>query len=225
MQQNQDIKGFTILELLAVLAIVAVVSAMGFPNFMSWKTDREIRLATEKVSSMITNINTQVKRGNFLYVQLQIEPNSVNETNFTTKGIYQDTYSNILNDSNIKIECKIQNSKYWDEHKVETTSKSVAVHFDVDSSVCFSKDGSYFSEKNRLENSQVTRISLGGRTSDNYIIICPSSGVLKRTTGSTSLGGDSFLSRQKPLYLGFSPRFIASSRILLTSSRVFRKPD
>ena len=83
MQQNQDIKGFTILELLAVLVIVVAVSAMGFPNFISWKTEREIRLATEKVSSMITNINTQVKRGNFLYVQLQIEPNSVNETNFT----------------------------------------------------------------------------------------------------------------------------------------------
>ena len=112
MQENQDIKGFTILELLVVIAIVAVVSAMGFPNFMSWKTDRELRLATEKVSSMITNINTQVKRGNFLYVQLQISPNGVKETNFTTKGIYQDTYSNILNDSNIKIECKIQNSKY-----------------------------------------------------------------------------------------------------------------
>ena len=44
--------------------------------------------------------------------------------------------------------------------------------------------------------------------------------VLNLTTGSILLGGDSLLSRQKPLYLGFSPRLIASSRIVLTSSFV-----
>ena len=170
MQENQDIKGFTILELLVVIAIVAVVSAMGFPNFMSWKTDREIRLATEKVSSMITNINTQVKRGNFLYVQLQIEPNSVNETNFTTKGIYKDTYVNILYNPKEKIECKIQNSKYWDEHKVETTSKNVAVHFDADSSVCFSKDGSKFLKEGKLKSN--INILINGEEKADYLILC-----------------------------------------------------
>ncbi len=200
MQQNQDIKGFTILELLAVLVIVVAVSAMGFPNFISWKTEREIRLATEKVSSMITNINTQVKRGNFLYVQLQISPNGVKETNFTTKGIYQDTYSNILNDSNIKIECKIQNSKYWDEHKVETTSKSVAVHFDVDSSVCFSKDGSKFLKEGKLKSN--INLKIAGEEKADYLILCAPRNAEKtgnkcaldpRKVGKPSYGKPSYL--------------------------------
>tara|TARA_B100001173_G_C15890775_1_gene505531 strand:- start:40 stop:708 length:669 start_codon:yes stop_codon:yes gene_type:complete len=199
-QQNQDIKGFTILELLAVLVIVVAVSAMGFPNFISWKTEREIRLATEKVSSMITNINTQVKRGNFLYVQLQISPNGVKETNFTTKGIYQDTYSNILNDSNIKIECKIQNSKYWDEHKVETTSKSVAVHFDVDSSVCFSKDGSKFLKEGKLKSN--INLKIAGEEKADYLILCAPRNAEKtgnkcaldpRKVGKPSYGKPSYL--------------------------------
>ena len=200
MRQNQNIKGFTILELLAVLVIVVAVSAMGFPNFISWKTDREIRLATEKVSSMITNINTQVKRGNFLYVQLQISPNGVKETNFTTKGIYQDTYSNILNDSNIKIECKIENSKYWDEHKVETTSKSVAVHFDVDSSVCFSKDGSKFLKEGKLKSN--INILINGENKADYLILCAPRNAEKtgnkcaldpRKVGKPSYGKPSYL--------------------------------
>ena len=61
MQLKQDIKGFTILELLVVITIVAVVSAVGYPNFMDWREDRELRAATEKVSAMITNINTQLQ--------------------------------------------------------------------------------------------------------------------------------------------------------------------
>ena len=200
MQQNQDIKGFTILELLAVLVIVVAVSAMGFPNFISWKTEREIRLATEKVSSMITNINTQVKRGNFLYVQLQISPNGVKETNFTTKGIYQDTYSNILNDSNIKIECKIEKSEYWDEHKVEATSKSVAVHFDADGSVCFSKDGSKFLKEGKLKSN--INILINGENKADYLILCAPRNAEKtgnkcaldpRKVGKPSYGKPSYL--------------------------------
>ena len=72
MQQNQDIKGFTILELLVVITIVAVVSAVGYPNFMDWREDREMRASMEKVSSMLRSINTQVQRGNFAVVQFMV---------------------------------------------------------------------------------------------------------------------------------------------------------
>ena len=74
MQQKQDIKGFTILELLVVITIVAIVSAVGYPNFMEWSEDRKVRKASEQIASMITNINTQLQRGNFKYVQFQIAP-------------------------------------------------------------------------------------------------------------------------------------------------------
>ena len=59
MQQKQDIKGFTILELLVVITIVAIVSAVGYPNFMEWSEDRKVRKASEQIASMLTNINTQ----------------------------------------------------------------------------------------------------------------------------------------------------------------------
>ena len=59
MQQDQDIKGFTILELLVVIAIIAIISAVAFPSFSKWSTERKVRAATEKVASMISNIATQ----------------------------------------------------------------------------------------------------------------------------------------------------------------------
>jgi prepilin-type N-terminal cleavage/methylation domain-containing protein len=42
-QQNQDIKGFTLLELLVVISLVAIISAVAYPNFSSWKKEREVR--------------------------------------------------------------------------------------------------------------------------------------------------------------------------------------
>ena len=65
MQQDQNIKGFTILELLVVITIVAVISAVGYPNFMDWRKDRVVRAAAEKVATMLTGISTQAQKGYF----------------------------------------------------------------------------------------------------------------------------------------------------------------
>ena len=62
MQQKQDIKGFSLLELLVVVVIVAVISAVGYPKFMDWRKDREVRLAAENISSMISGIVAQTQR-------------------------------------------------------------------------------------------------------------------------------------------------------------------
>ena len=53
MQQEQKIKGFTILELLVVITIVSIVSAIGYPKWNDWKTDREVRQALERAASMV----------------------------------------------------------------------------------------------------------------------------------------------------------------------------
>ena len=205
MQLKQDIKGFTILELLVVITIVAVVSAVGYPNFMDWRKDREVRFAAEKVATMLTRISTQAQKGYFPFVQFQVTPGNSNVV-FTSKGMTQDTMSIKLNQSSTKIlDCQMTNSGYWDNHQVDTYTADVGVNISGSGAVCFSKDGSYFSEKNRLENSQVTRISLGGRTSDNYIIICPSSGsgggLMMIGSGSGLCGTD------KPQYLVEWSRF------------------
>ena len=68
MQQDQNIKGFTLLELLVVITIVGIVSAVGIPNFMSWNKDRVLRASTEKVVNMINSINTQSQRGSLPFV-------------------------------------------------------------------------------------------------------------------------------------------------------------
>jgi hypothetical protein len=97
---------------------------------------------------------------------------------FTSKGMTQDTMSVKLNQASTKrLDCTIVNSGYWDNHLVDTYTAEVGVNISGSGAVCFSKDGSYFSEKNKLEDTQVTNIILGGSSSNNYLIICsPTSG-------------------------------------------------
>jgi len=201
-QQKQDIKGFTVLELIVVITIIAIVSTVGYPNFMNWKADRELRAAVEKVSSMITNINTQVQRGNFQYVQLEISPNGLSDTSFYTKGMYQDTYSDILNDAGKTIDCRINNSSYWDEHKVEETTKKIAVHIDGDGSVCFSKDGSKFKAAGKIDNN--INLTINGENKDDYIILCTQNNA-KKTGNKCGVNQGSGL--EKPAYLVLWSRF------------------
>ena len=141
MQQNQDIKGFTILELLVVITIVAVVSAVGYPNFMDWREDREMRASMEKVSSMLRSINTQVQRGNFAVVQFMVRPKT-NSTEF------------------------------------------------------FSKDTRYFLKEGKLSN--LINVSIDGKLTNNYIIICTRKNALKTggKCGTTQNDG-----LEKPAYL------------------------
>ena len=73
MQQKQDIKGFTVLELIVVITIIAIVSTVGYPNFMNWKTDRELRAAVEKVSSIfaLENKCRKIDMDEFLSVNVK----------------------------------------------------------------------------------------------------------------------------------------------------------
>ena len=204
MRQKQDIKGFTILELLVVITIVAVISAVGYPNFMDWRKDRVVRAAAEKVATMLTGISTQAQKGYFPLVQFQVIPGKSNVV-FTSKGMTQDTMSIKLNQASTKsLDCTIVNSGYWDNHLVDTYTAEVGVNISGSGAVCFSKDGSYFSEKNKLENSQVTQIKLGGRNSDNYLIICS----LSSSGGSMVIGsGSGSCGSSKPQYLVEWSRF------------------
>ena len=169
MQQKQDIKGFTILELLVVITIVAIVSAVGYPNFMEWSEDRKVRKASEQIASMLTNINTQLQRGNFQYVQFQIIPGGTSSTTIRTKGIYQDTYSEKINSGGIT--CSKDN-KYWDE-TVQEIVIDTPVHTDKQGSVCFSKDGTKFLQNGSLENQY--GFFVNGEEVTDYALVCSES--------------------------------------------------
>ena len=49
-QQEKNIKGFNILELLVVLAIVGIISAVAYPGFSSWTKERKLNQAVERLS-------------------------------------------------------------------------------------------------------------------------------------------------------------------------------
>ena len=69
---EKNIKGFNIIELLIVIVIISVVSAAAYPNFSSWRKERELRGAAEEIKNLFTNISSQVQRGLYAFVQVDI---------------------------------------------------------------------------------------------------------------------------------------------------------
>ena len=157
-------------EIILILVIVLIVSAMAYPNFSSWRTDREVRMAAEKVASMITGIITQTQRGSFPYVQFSVNITSgVTNKLFLTKGMSQKTLSNTKNAGNT-VNCDIVNAGVWDNHKVHSAEAEVAVHTATSGSVCFSKDAGHYGLNGSFPSNY--NINLSGRLTANYIILC-----------------------------------------------------
>ena len=192
MQQNQDIKGFTLLELLVVISLVAIISAVAYPNFSSWKKEREIRGATEKIAGMISNVATQTQRGNFSYSQFWVLPIQGQSTVFLNKRRKKNNFTSIIN-SGATPTCRRVQRGHWDT--LHTTTKNIggtiysdyyevydpesgigsieiATHLKLDSAVCFGTNGSYYKVVNGLSKGSNTNINLEGAPTANYIIIC-----------------------------------------------------
>ena len=200
MQQDQNIKGFTILELLVVITIVAIISAVAYPNFSNWRQDRELRAAMEKAATMLSSVNTLSQRGNYPFVQFRVTPNGTKSTKFIAKGMDATSLSIKLNNAQT-IECNTSSGSYWDNNQVDETTKKISTHISKDGAVCFSKDGSYFKAHGTLKNN--LNVTVENRSTNQYLILC--------TTSNASNGGKCPLDQggglEKPAYLVEWTRF------------------
>ena len=139
----KNTKGFSLLELIVVVVIVGIISAVAYPNFSSWKKDRETRVVTEKIANLFSSLNTLSQRGSYPYVQIYFK---FDQGQFSVygKGMLQDSMGSKLNNSE-PIDCRMVNSGYWSNHEIKIIeSDQVALSIDSNSAVCFSQDGTYY---------------------------------------------------------------------------------
>ena len=201
MQQDQNIKGFTLLELLVVISIVAIVSAVGIPNFMSWNKDRVLRASTEKVVNMINSINTQSQRGSLPFVQVYIKPNGNNPTQIITRGLSRSAYTNRLNSGN-PIDC-YTSSSFWTS-EVDNKTYDVATHLDRESSIGCSQNGTHYKTLGKIKNQLRVTLDEPSNATDQYIIMCTFDNA-KKNGGKCPINKAKGL--EKPAYLVEWTRF------------------
>ena len=176
--QEKNIKGFNLIELLVVIAIISVISAAAYPNFSSWKKAREVRGAAVKIKSLFTNINSQVQRGLYGFVQVEVKA-TTGEVKVISKGMKLSNLSSKINTSddawNTDQTSRCALDQDWDDegmdlagnksNKLEVSGLKfydIAVNFEAKSgTVCFSKDGSWYSAAGEFESMEVFYICEG----------------------------------------------------------------
>ena len=164
--QEKNIKGFNILELLIVVVIISVVSAAAYPNFSSWRKERELRGAAEEIKNLFSNISSQVQRGLYAFVQVDVKEDATDKTlTITSKGMHMDTLMATARTEDWTTDMKIRcnHTQTWDDEggpdnrKLEVAEliyDNVAINFSgstLRGTVCFSKDGTYYSAAGELE--------------------------------------------------------------------------
>lgn len=192
--QDEKIKGFNVLELLIVIAIIGVLSAVAYPNFSDWQKDRETRSAVVKIKSLIEGINAQVQRGQYAFVQVDVEEGELLVSGddgliVTSKGMKPKTLATLLNTGGSdwwvkpNERCNNVDQAYWDEDpdpdrdqiidldKIEVrqiTLDNVATTWREDKgAVCFGKNDQWYSGNGELVSSSGDDVIV-----DSYLFIC-----------------------------------------------------
>ena len=182
--RDEKIKGFNVLELLIVIAIIGVLSAVAYPNFSNWQKDRETRSAVVKIKSLIEGINAQVQRGQYAFVQVDVEEDD--GLIVTSKGMKPKTLATLLNNGEsdwwVKpnercntADTAVDEEAYWDEDpdldKIgvrQIVLDNVATTWLEDKgAVCFGKNDQWYSGNGKLVSSSGGDVSV-----DSYLFIC-----------------------------------------------------
>jgi len=170
---EKNIKGFNILELMIVIAIVGLISALSFPNIASWTKERDTRNAAQKIKTLMTNINSQVQRGKYGFVQVFVqdtispyeEDGGKQVVILKSKGMKMNTLMTMVNDGNHQWNDDNGNTKWCDADETNTDYwddqgsidglvpevgffkfENIAVNFrNKIGAVCFSSDGTWYS--------------------------------------------------------------------------------
>ena len=165
--QEKSIKGFTILELIVVIVIIGVISAAAYPSFSSWRKEREVRGAAIEIKNLFTNINSQVQRGMYAFVQVEVVEDATNQIlTITSKGMHLNTMLQRARNEDgwtTNMETRCNSTQPWDDEGSPTNRRlevsqlvydEITTNFtgsDLQGTVCFSKDGTYYSYSDALE--------------------------------------------------------------------------
>ena len=168
--QEKNIKGFNILELIVVVVIIGLISALAFPNISSWTKERETRNAAQRIKTLMTNINSQVQRGKYGFIQvfvqdLKDEDDDKQIVIVKTKGMKMNTLMTMVNDGDHDWNKDTGNTTwcnadetstdYWDDQGSKDGIVPEVGYFSFDNiavnfrkkigAVCFSSDGTWYS--------------------------------------------------------------------------------
>ena len=94
--QEKKIKGFSLLEILVTLCLVGIVSALAYKPITDWNKQREVDNSAIKVKTLFTNINAQVQRGLYGFVQIYVRTHK-NSITIASRGMNTSTLAQKIN--------------------------------------------------------------------------------------------------------------------------------
>ena len=169
--QEKNIKGFNVLEVIVVLAIVGLISAAAYPKITHWNAQRQVDSAASKIKTLFTNINAQIQRGNYGFVQVYFFPTNTNLT-VISRGMTQSTLAQKVSNGefqNASSEEKCDlDGDFWDDDGRQSRKPEVgylelgkvATDIDGPGAICFSKDGRWYSASSSFLNNTTPISSL-----------------------------------------------------------------
>ena len=172
-------KGFTTLEVIVVLCIVGIISAISYPALDNWNKGREVKADMLKAVGIFDNINSQVQRGLYSFVQVLII-SSDNKLEIISRGMSADTLGDQISNDNFRVaanRCDPENDDIWDDDGRTTQRpevgrvefKNITTDFTGNEAVCFSKDGRWYSTSDHFVGINSLELSGEGGFCDDHL--------------------------------------------------------